>query len=255
VHYAGLASDMDAINQIARQHGLKVIEDAAHSFPATTAKVMIGKGTSDATAFSFYATKTITTGEGGMLTFTDPALAKSARTLRLHGIDRDVFARYHVANASWRYEIVAPGFKSNMTDIAAAIGIVQLKRAWSFQRRRSELWTRYDEALAELPIRLPPKAPPGEIHACHLYAIRLQEDVPVIRDKFISELAKAGVNCSVHFIPLHLHAFWRETLGVSEQQFPQAQRAFESVVTLPLFSSMTEVMQERVIQSVRKVLS
>lgn len=255
VHYAGLACDMNAITDIARRHGLKVVEDAAHSFPATTAGVMIGKATSDATAFSFYATKTITTGEGGMITFVDPALAKRARMLRLHGIDRDVFARYQVANASWRYEIVAPGFKSNLTDIASAMGIVQLKRAWSFQKHRAALCKRYDEALARLPVRLPPKAPEGEIHAWHLYAIRLLDDAPIGRDEFIARMAKAGVNCSVHFIPLHLHAYWRETLGVSEEQFPQSQHAFERVVTLPLFSSMTEAMQEHVVRSAEKLLS
>jgi dTDP-4-amino-4,6-dideoxygalactose transaminase len=255
VHFAGLACDMNAIRAIARRHGLKVVEDAAHSFPATAAGAMIGRATSDATAFSFYATKTITTGEGGMITFADPALAKRARTLRLHGIDRDVFARYHGANASWRYEIVAAGFKANLTDIAAAMGIVQLKRAWSFQKRRAELCKRYDEALARLPVRLPPKAPEGEIHAYHLYAIRLLDDAPIGRDDFIARMAKAGVNCSVHFIPLHLHAYWRETLNVSAAQFPHSHHAFERVVTLPLFSSMTEAMQEHVVRSAEKLLS
>ena len=255
VHYAGLACDMGAIRLIARRHGLKIIEDAAHAFPATTEGVMIGKATSDAAAFSFYATKTITTGEGGMITFADPKAAERARTLRLHGIDRDVFARYQVPNAAWRYEIVAPGFKSNLTDIVAAMGIVQLKRAWSFQKRRAELWKRYDEGLARLPVRLPPKAPKGEIHACHLYAIRLLDEAPIGRDEFIAQMAKAGVNCSVHFIPLHLHRYWRETLNVSAEQFPHAQRAFERVVTLPLFSSMTDAMQERVVRTAEKLLS
>ena len=255
VHYAGLACDISAIRDIARRHGLRVVEDAAHSFPATAAGVMIGGGTSDATAFSFYATKTITTGEGGMITFADPALAKKARTWRLHGIDRDVFARYREPEASWRYQIVAPGFKANLTDMAAAIGIVQLKRAWSFQKRRAELCKRYDEALSKLPVRLAPKAPEGEIHAWHLYAIRLLDDAPIERDEFIARMANAGINCSVHFIPLHLHPYWRETLNLSEEQFPQSQHAFERVVTLPLFSSMTEAMQERVVRTAEKLLS
>lgn len=254
VHYAGLACDINTIRDIARRHGLKVVEDAAHSFPATAAGEMIGRATSDATAFSFYATKTITTGEGGMITFADPALAKMARTLRLHGIDRDVFARYQTANASWRYEIVAPGFKANLTDMAAAMGIVQLKRAWTLQKSRAALWRRYDEALSQLPLRLPPKAPTGEIHASHLYAIRLTDDAPLTRDAFIAKMSQAGVNCSVHFIPLHLHAYWRASLGVSERQFPHAQRAYERVVTLPLFSSMTQAMQEHVIRTAEKLL-
>jgi dTDP-4-amino-4,6-dideoxygalactose transaminase len=255
VHFAGLACDMTAIRDIAYRHGLKIIEDAAHSFPATSEGIIIGKADSDATAFSFYATKTITTGEGGMITFHDPVVAKKARTLRLHGIDRDVFARYHHAEASWRYEIVAPGFKSNLTDIAAALGIEQLNRAWSFQKRRAELWKRYDAAFASLPVRLPPKAPEGEIHACHLYAIRLLDDAPVSRDKFIALMSEAGVNCSVHFIPLHLHAYWRETLKLSDDQFPQSQIAFQRAVSLPLFSSMTDEMQEYVIRTAKQFLS
>ncbi len=255
VHYAGLACDMTAIRDIAQEHGLKVVEDAAHSFPATTDGILIGQGTSEAAAFSFYATKTITTGEGGMITFADPAAAKKARALRLHGIDRDVFARYQVPNAAWRYEIVAPGFKSNLTDMAAAMGIVQLKRAWSFQKRRAELCRRYDEALAGLPLRLPPQAPPGEIHACHLYAVRLLDAAPIGRDDFIAQMAKAGVNCSVHFIPLHLHAYWRDSLSVSAEQYPASQRAFERVVTLPLFSAMTEAMQDHVIRSAKTLLA
>ncbi|MGB6538447.1 MAG: DegT/DnrJ/EryC1/StrS family aminotransferase [Xanthobacteraceae bacterium] len=255
VHYGGLACDMAAITDIARRHGLRVIEDAAHAFPATAAGVMIGKATSDATAFSFYATKTITTGEGGMLTFADPAAAKRARTLRLHGIDRDVFSRYQGSKALWRYEIVAPGLKANLTDLAAAIGIVQLRRAWELQKRRSELWRRYDTAFARLPLRLPPRAPAGETHACHLYAIRLLPNAPLARDDFIDRMAAAGINCSVHFIPLHLHAYWRESLGVAEDRFPQAQRAFESVVSLPLFPSMTQAMQDHVVAVTTKLLS
>jgi dTDP-4-amino-4,6-dideoxygalactose transaminase len=255
VHFAGLACDMGAIRTIAERRGLSIVEDAAHAFPATTNGVMIGRGTSDATAFSFYATKTISTGEGGMITFSDPAKAKKARTLRLHGIDREVFSRYQVPNAAWRYEIVAPGFKSNLTDIAAAIGVEQLKRAWAFQNRRAELWAHYDQELRRLPLRLPPKASQSETHACHLYVIRLLDDAPIDRDSFIARMAEAGVNCSVHFIPLHLHSYWRETLNLSSQQFPEAQRAFERVVSLPLFSSMTDAMQERVIETTTMLLS
>jgi dTDP-4-amino-4,6-dideoxygalactose transaminase len=255
VHYAGLACDMPAINDIARKHGFRIIEDAAHAFPATSNGKMIGNATSDATAFSFYATKTITTGEGGMITFQDPDTAKLARTLRLHGIDRDVFARYQAGSNSWAYEIVAPGYKSNLTDIAAAIGIVQLKRAWDFHRRRELLVSRYNEAFVDLPLVCPPSALGGDVHAQHLYPIRLLPEAPIARDDFIRAMADRGINCSVHFIPLHLHSYWRDKLAVSEAMFPETQRAYERLVSLPLFSSMTDEMHASVVDAVRELLS
>jgi dTDP-4-amino-4,6-dideoxygalactose transaminase len=208
-----------------------------------------------ATVFSFYATKTITTGEGGMITFADPGIAKKARALRLHGIDRDVFCRDQIVGASWRYEVVAAGFGYNMMDMVAAIGIVQLKRARGLHQARARLWDAYDAALADLPIVLPPKARRGDLHSCHLYAIRLSDDAPIDRDTFITEMARLGVNCSVHFIPLHLHRFWRETLHVSEEMFPNAQRAFERVVSLPLFPSMTIDTQCHITDAVRELLA
>jgi dTDP-4-amino-4,6-dideoxygalactose transaminase len=255
VHYAGLACDLDAINDIARRHGLKVIEDAAHALPTTCKGRMVGSGATDAAVFSFHPIKTITTGEGGMITVGDPAIAKKARTLRLHGIDREVSARYHGKRGSWRYEIVAPGFKSNLTDMAAALGIVQLKRAWSFHRRRKELWERYDRGLANLPLLRPPLAPEGDLHAHHLYAIRLHDDAPIDRDTFITEMAKAGINCNVHFIPLHLHSYWRDTLNVSEDMFPEAQKVFDGLVTLPLFTLMSDDMQQYVIDAIHSLLA
>jgi dTDP-4-amino-4,6-dideoxygalactose transaminase len=255
VHYAGLACDMSSINEIARRHALKVIEDAAHSLPTTWDGRMIGRGTSDATVFSFYATKTITTGEGGMITFVDPELAKKAKTLRLHGIDRDVFSRYQIPNATWRYEIVAPGVKGNLMDLAAAIGVVQLKRAWDFHRQRARLSAAYDKALAGLPVILPPQAPSGQIHSHHLYPIRLRKDARLDRDTFIARMAALGVSCSVHFIPLHLHTYWRQTLGISEKMYPESQKAFEGLVTLPLYTRMTDKMQDQVINAVKSLLS
>lgn len=253
VHYAGLSCDMDAISDIARRHGLKVIEDAAHSFPATWHGRMIGHKTSDATVFSFYATKTITTGEGGMITVADPAVAKKMRVLRLHGIDRDAFDRYR-AKGSWRYEIVAPGLKSNLTDMAAALGIVQLKRAWALQKRREQLWRTYSERLARLPLVLPAPAPQGETHAYHLYPIRLRREAPIGRDDFIAGLRERGIACSVHFIPLHQHRYWQETLGLSDAQFPHAEKAFQGLVTLPLYTSMPDHIQHYVIDEAARLL-
>jgi dTDP-4-amino-4,6-dideoxygalactose transaminase len=259
VHFAGLSCDMTAIDAIARRHGLKVIEDAAHALPTRWNNKLIGQGTSDATVFSFYATKTITTGEGGMITFVDPAAAKRARILRLHGIDRDIFSRDHGpgngTKTPWRYDVVAPGFKSNMSDIVAAIGVVQLQRMWELHRRRAQLWATYDEGLAGLPVLRPPQARAGDLHSMHLYGIRLRDEAALSRDDFIAEMAKLGVSCSVHFIPLHCQTYWREKLGVSEAMFPQAQKAFEREVTLPLFTRLTDERQQFIIDAMRRLLS
>ncbi|HEY1090319.1 MAG TPA: DegT/DnrJ/EryC1/StrS aminotransferase family protein, partial [Burkholderiaceae bacterium] len=173
VHYAGLAVDMLAILDIARKHGLRVVEDAAHALPTTLEKELIGTLGSDATVFSFYANKTMTTGEGGMLVTRNPELAKRARIMRLHGMSRDAFDRFTAKVPSWYYEIVAPGFKYNLTDIAAALGLQQLKKARRFQQRRAEIAALYHAGLAGLPLLLPADAPAGEEHAWHLYTVRL----------------------------------------------------------------------------------
>jgi dTDP-4-amino-4,6-dideoxygalactose transaminase len=190
-----------------------------------------------------------------MITVSDPKIAKKMRTLRLHGIDREISGRYHGKGGAWRYEVVAAGFKSNLTDIAAAIGIVQLKRAWNFHRRRRELWERYNRALAHLPLLPPPPPHAEDIHGHHLYAIRLLADAPIDRDSFIARMADLGVNCNVHFIPLHLHPYWRETLNVSEEMFPEAQKVFDGLVTLPLFTLMSDDMQQYVVDAIHDVLS
>ncbi|HRH89989.1 MAG TPA: DegT/DnrJ/EryC1/StrS family aminotransferase, partial [Rubrivivax sp.] len=204
VHYGGLAAGMQAILDIARRHGLRVLEDAAHALPTTCGGRLVGTLDSDATVFSFYANKTITTGEGGMLVTRDAALARRAKTMRLHGMNRDAFDRFTAKVPSWYYEIVAPGFKYNLTDIAAALGLQQLKKARRFQQQRQHIAAAYDAAFAGLPLVTPPAAPPGELHAWHLYALRLGDDAGVGRDRFIEKLFDAGIGCSVHYIPLHL---------------------------------------------------
>jgi dTDP-4-amino-4,6-dideoxygalactose transaminase len=209
---------------------------------------------SDATVFSFYVTKTLATGEGGMIVTRNRELAERCRVMRLHGIDRDAFDRYTSETPAWFYEVIAPGFKYNMTDVAAAIGIHQLRKADMFRRRREELALRYDEAFGDVCLRRPAHAPAGETHAWHLYAIRLDEDAPVSRDRFIDELAALGVRTSVHFIPLHLHPYWRDTYHLRPEQFPNATRAFKQIVSLPLYPRMSEADQERVIDATRAVL-
>ena len=255
VHYAGLAVDMDAIFAIAQKHGLKVIEDAAHSLPTTYKGQLVGTLKSDAVVFSFYANKTMTTGEGGMLLTRDAELAARAKVMRLHGINRDAFDRFTAKVPSWYYEIVAPGFKYNLTDIAAALGLHQLKRLPGFQERREQIAWRYDEAFADLPIIRPPRpAQAGDVHSWHLYVIRLSDDTPVQRDAFIEGLFADGIGVSVHYIPLHLHPYWKERYDLRPEQFPHSQKAFERMLTLPLYTRMTDADVERVITSVRKAL-
>jgi dTDP-4-amino-4,6-dideoxygalactose transaminase len=255
VHFAGLACEMQYILWNAKRHGLRVIEDAAHALPTTAGGRLIGTLDSDATVFSFYATKTLATGEGGMVVTRDPELARRCRVMRLHGIDRDAFDRYTSETPSWFYRVVAPGFKYNMTDVAAAIGIHQLRKLNRFHQRREELARRYDEGLRDLCLRLPQHAPPGELHAWHLYAIRLNGDAPVTRDAFIDEMANAGIGTSVHFIPLHLHPYWRDTYHLRAEQFPNATHAFNHVVSLPLYTRMTDAEQDRVIRASRLLLN
>ncbi len=256
VHYAGLAVDMQAVLAIARKHGLKVVEDAAHALPTTFNGELIGTLQSDVTVFSFYANKTITTGEGGMLVTRDDAIAARAKVMRLHGINRDAFDRFTAKVPSWYYEIVAPGFKYNLTDIAAALGIHQLQRARGFQAKRVELADRYDAALADLPLTLPPRpANASDLHSWHLYVVRLNDDAPISRDELIDALFAAGIGVSVHYIPLHLHPYWKERYGLQAEQFPHSQRAYERMVTLPLYTRMTDVDVDRVVAAVRAALS
>jgi dTDP-4-amino-4,6-dideoxygalactose transaminase len=255
VHYAGLAVDMDAIHAIAQKHGLKVIEDAAHSLPTTYKGQLVGTLKSDAVVFSFYANKTMTTGEGGMLITSDKDLAARAKVMRLHGINRDAFDRFTAKVPSWYYEIVAPGFKYNLTDIAAALGLHQLKRLPGFQVRREQIAQRYDEAFADLPIIRPPRpVHAGDTHSWHLYVTRLADDAPIDRDAFIDSLFADGIGVSVHYIPLHLHPYWKERYDLRPEQFPHSQKAYERMVTLPLYTRMTDADVERVITAVRKAL-
>ena len=254
VHYAGLAADMPAILDLARRHGLKVVEDAAHALPTTCGGQLVGTLASDATVFSFYANKTITTGEGGMLVTRDAALAQRARTMRLHGMNRDAFDRFTAKVPSWYYEVVAPGFKYNLTDIAAALGLHQLKKAHAFQQRRAAIAAQYDAALAGLPLILPPPPAAGDQHAWHLYVLRLADDAPLARDRFIERLFDAGIGCSVHYIPLHLHPYWRDRYALQPAMFPHSQRAYERMVSLPIYTRMSDDDVRRVVDAVRAAL-
>ncbi|MDO4717124.1 MAG: DegT/DnrJ/EryC1/StrS family aminotransferase [Propionibacteriaceae bacterium] len=255
VHYSGLAVPASDLSAFARRHGLRVVEDAAHALPTINEGALVGAGDFDATVFSFYATKTITTGEGGMVVTRDQALAERMRVMRLHGIDRDVFNRYSAPRAGWSYDVIAAGFKHNLTDTAAALGRVQLRRAPEMARRRAEIAARYHQAFAGLPVELPPDAPEGSSHCWHLYNLRLTPEAPISRDGFIERMTELGVGTSVHFIPLHLLTHWRDRFGHTPEDFPVASAEFERCVSLPIFSAMTDDDIELVISCVSSLLS
>lgn len=261
VHLAGLPVDREATGNFARRHGLRVVEDAAHSFPTYSRGALIGSaaalaGPGGAAVFSFYATKTMTTGEGGMVVVADEAMARRIRTMRLHGISRDVFDRYRSTAPSWFYEVVEAGYKYNLTDPAAAMGRVQLRRQDEMFAARRSLAERYREAFADLPVDLPAEpTEPDSTHAWHLFILRLRAGAPVSRDDFIARMAQAGVGCSVHFIPLHRQPYWRDRYGLRPEEFPIAEREFGRVVSLPIFSSMTAAQAERVVEAVREILA
>lgn len=254
VHFAGLPCDMEPILRIAKKYNLKVIEDAAHALPTRYQDRLVGSLESDVTVFSFYATKTITTGEGGMIVTRNSQIAQRCRTMRLHGINRDAFDRYTSSKPAWYYEVVAPGFKYNLTDIASSIGIHQLKKSSRFQSIRQSMALRYLEAFRDLPLLMPPVAKDGDLHAWHLFVVRLQEGVALTREDFIKRMLEFGVGCSVHFIPLHLQPYWKNTYKLQDEDFPVSLRVYKQAVSLPLYTKMTQQDQEKVILSVKKIL-
>jgi dTDP-4-amino-4,6-dideoxygalactose transaminase len=255
VHFGGLSCEMDKILSIANEHDLRVVEDAAHSLPTKYKQQTIGTLESDMTVFSFYATKTITTGEGGMVVTRNEHYAERMRVMRLHGISHDVFERYSSIRPSWYYEVIAPGFKYNMMDIAAAIGIHQLKKVDAFQERRSWIAEQYYREISDLPIRLPMPASPGDQNAWHLFVIQLDlEQLKITRDKFIELMAQSGIGTSVHFIPLHLQPYWRNRYGFSDDDFPNAGMVYQRAVSLPIYPKMSDKEVERVVDAVRAIL-
>jgi len=254
VHFAGHSCRMDKIVEFARERSIAVIEDAAHALPTHSGGKLIGTLETTATVFSFYATKTIATGEGGMLVTRDKDVVTRARVMRLHGIDRDAFERYRSDRPAWYYEVVAPGYKYNMTDVAAAIGIHQLRRAPQFHARRLQLAARYDQELADLPMKLPPRPPDREWHAWHLYVVALADDCSRSRDEVIQKMFERGIGCSVHFIPLHRQPYWRNRYGLQPQSFPVSERLFSRGISLPIYTRMTDDDQSRVIEALKSVL-
>lgn len=255
VHFAGLAADMSAIISIAQEYGLKVVEDAAHALPCVVDGVAVGNLQTDAAVFSFYANKTITTGEGGMVVSRNSEIIKRCKTMRLHGINRDVFDRFTSKAPSWYYEVVAPGFKYNLTDLASAMGIHQLKKAELFRVKRQAIVDQYNAAFKSLPVVLPQGASTNGLHSWHLYVLRLSDQCQLTRDQFVEALYAQGIGCSVHYIPLHLQPYWRDTYNLKAEQFPASQKAYERMVSIPLYSKMTQSEIDRVIQAVQSILA
>ncbi|MER3523862.1 MAG: UDP-4-amino-4,6-dideoxy-N-acetyl-beta-L-altrosamine transaminase [Ignavibacteria bacterium] len=260
VHVGGLPAEMEEILAIARKHGLAVIEDAAHAFPAMYNGAMVGNLGSNATCFSFYATKTITTAEGGMITTNDDALAERCRIMALHGISKDAWKRY-TAEGSWYDEIVSAGYKYNMSDIAAAMGLAQLRKAERMLKRRKQIAESYTAAFSHILTLRAPVSSRG--HAWHLYMLRLDfEDGRSEsggrrseRDRawFIEELKRRNIGASVHFIPLHLYPYYKQTYGYNPLDFPIAYREYQREVSLPIYSKMTDEDVGDVVAAVQEI--
>jgi dTDP-4-amino-4,6-dideoxygalactose transaminase len=258
VHIAGLPADLDAIYALADRYGLAVVEDAAHAFPSEYGGRPVGSpgasGQPSAVCFSFYATKTITTGEGGMITTDDDALAERCRIMALHGISKDAWKRY-TAEGSWYYEIIAPGYKYNLTDIAAAIGLVQLRKAGRMWQRRREIAQIYKEAFDSMPELQIPADRIDCQHAWHLYLLRLNLDrLRIDRAQFIQELKRLNIGTAVHFIPLHLHPYYQKTYGCAPDDFPVSYEEYQRVISLPIYSKMSDEDVEDVVSSVARIV-
>lgn len=260
VHFAGRAARMRAdadgpgILDLCEARGIKVVEDAAHAFPARYGcgdRREVGSLSGTTTCFSFYANKTMTTGEGGMLVTNDDAVAERASRMRLHGIDRDAWNRFTTASNRWEYDVVAAGFKYNLTDVAAAIGLAQLERADEFRAARARIVDSYRRRLEGVEgIGLPPQTEEEGDHAWHLFCLRVADGAVVDRNTLIDRLHEDGIGTSVHYKPLHRMTFWSESCRTDPARFPGAEKWWRECLSLPLFTRMTEADVEAVCESV-----
>jgi dTDP-4-amino-4,6-dideoxygalactose transaminase len=252
VHIAGVPCEMQQIQDLASAHGLRVVEDAAHALPASYHGTPIG-ALSEVTAFSFYATKTLTTGEGGMLTTGNDQAAERMRIMRLHGIEREAWKRYS-GDGSWFYQVLEAGFKYNMTDIAAAIGLVQLGKCDDLSTARHAVADRYTAAFSGIASLQVPDNHTDRKTSWHLYVLRIRpENLSIDRDRFIAELKNRGIGTSVHFIPLHLHPFYQKRFGYKPGDFPQAEAEYARAFSLPIYPTMTDAEINAVINAVSEV--
>jgi dTDP-4-amino-4,6-dideoxygalactose transaminase len=254
VHFGGRPADMIALRHLSREHGLALIDDAAHCVDASIGRERIGT-LGDFTCFSFYATKNLTTGEGGMITTASREQADWLRVAALQGMSKDAWARYS-RTAGRMYEVVMAGFKCNMTDLQAAIGLVQLRRLPELQARRTAIWRRYDEAFADLPVTRPADPEPGSTHARHLYTLLVDADLTgYTRDGLREALRERGIGTSVHFTALHLFPFYADRLALARGMFPNAEFVSDRTVSLPFTSALTDDEVERVTDAVRGLLA
>jgi dTDP-4-amino-4,6-dideoxygalactose transaminase len=252
VHIAGQSCEMDTILNLAKKYNLKVVEDAAHALPTYYKNKLIGT-LSDMTAYSFYATKPLATGEGGMLVTNNDDEAERIKIMRLHGINRDVFKRESTLQPSWYYEVVAPGYKYNMSDIMSALGIQQLRKVEQSLHQRTEIAARYNTELSNLPLQRPHRDD-NSSHAWHLYIIQLNlSELTINRDQFIETLKQRGVGASVHFIPLHIQPYWRERYGFRPEDFPYALETYQRSVSLPIYPTLTEKEISYIISTIRDI--
>lgn len=252
VHLAGFPCDMEQIHSLARDRRLRVVEDAAHALPSEYRGVRIGS-LSELTAFSFYATKTLTTGEGGMITTDDPQYVKRIKLMRLHGIAGDAWKRYS-HNGSWYYEVLEGGYKYNLTDMQAALGLVQLAKCDALRDSRARVAARYNEAFGRISALEPPSSSPDRDSAFHLYILRLHlERLKIDRNAFVTELRSRGIGTSVHFIPLNLHPFYQKAYGYGPGDCPVAEAEFARSISLPIFPGMDDSEINQVIDAVVEV--
>jgi dTDP-4-amino-4,6-dideoxygalactose transaminase len=260
VHYGGQVANVAGVRRLADQYRLKVIEDAAHCCPAfyreDESSPWQPVGTSaEVSCYSFYANKTITTGEGGMVCTSNDAYAERMRIMSLHGISSDAWKRFST-EGRWYYEIVAPGFKYNLTDIASSIGIHQLRKADEFHRKRSKWAELYSQLLGDVEELILPTARPNRIHSWHLYVIRLRlNSLRIDRAGFIDELKRLGIITSVHWLPLHMHPYYRGTYGYQPMDLPQAASLYPEIISLPLYPDMTEADVEYVAGKIKQILA
>jgi len=254
VHFGGQAAEMDDILAICRERGLKLIEDAAHAFPTRYHDRMVGSF-GDATCFSFYANKTITTGEGGMLVTDNEELFARAKVMRLHGINRDIWDRFTAEKANWEYDVVAPGYKYNLPDVAAAIGLAQLERADVYRIERERCARFYFDRLGCLDcLDLPLLHVPMEDHSWHLFHLILKDNAPVGRNRFIELMAEKGVGTSVHYKPLHRMTYYRERYGLEPENYPNSERIWRGCVSLPIYPSLSEDELEYICSTIITIL-
>lgn len=251
VHLGGQPCDMKEIQELAYEHNLKIVEDAAHALPSEYRGKRIGQ-ISEFTCFSFYATKTLTTGEGGMVTTESPAAAERIRLMRLHGIERDAWKRYR-GDGSWRYQVLEAGFKYNLTDFQSAIGLVQLAKCDRMQQARQMIAGQYNNAFSSIEELRVPEIRSDRTTSWHLYILRLRlERLRIDRDEFIRQINARGVACSVHFIPLHLQPYYQRAYGYKAGDFPNAEKQFNSCLSLPIFPGMSAEEVEHVIRVVQE---